>query len=147
MAFRAIQASMAAYRAHSGDQTDAYFAYPSGPGKYPGVVVIHQFPGRDAWTAEVCRTFAHNGYAAVAPNLYVRLGDGGDPAIVARARAEGGMPDEQVVGDVRASCALSLTAIAASASLASAPADGTPICRPAALRNWTHWSIAGVAMS
>ena len=53
----------------------------------------------------MCRKFAHHGYAALAPNLYERLGDGGDPAIVAQARAEGGMPDEQVVGDVRATAA------------------------------------------
>ena len=105
MAFRAIQAGMVSYRAHGGDQTDAYNAHPSGPGKCPGVVVIHHFPGWDEWTAEVCRKFAHHGYAALAPNLYVRLGDGGDPAIVAQARAEGGMPDEQVVGDVRATAA------------------------------------------
>ena len=103
MAFGALQAGMVAYRAHGGDQTDAYYAHPSEPGKCPGVVVIHHFPGWDEWTTEVCRKFAHHGYAAVAPNLYVRLGDGADPAIVARARAEGGMPDEQVVGDIRAS--------------------------------------------
>jgi carboxymethylenebutenolidase len=105
MAFRAIQAGQVAYRAHGGDRTDAYYALPSGPGKFPGVVVIHHFPGWDEWTTEVCRKFAHHGFGAVAPNLYVRLGDGGDPAIVARARAQGGMPDDQVVGDVRASAA------------------------------------------
>jgi carboxymethylenebutenolidase len=105
MAFRAIQAGMVTYRAHGSDQTDAYYAHPSGSGKCPGVVVIHHFPGWDEWTAEVCRKFAHHGYAALAPNLYVRLGDGGDPAIVAQARAVGGMSDEQVVGDVRATAA------------------------------------------
>jgi carboxymethylenebutenolidase len=61
-------------------------------------------PGWDEWTCEVARKFAHHGFAAIAPNLYFRMGDGADPAIVARARAEGGMPDDQVMGDV-ASCA------------------------------------------
>ena len=70
MAFRAIQAGQVAYRAHSGDRTDAYYAHPNGPGKFPGVVVIHHFPGWDEWTTEVCRKFAHHGYAAVAPHLY-----------------------------------------------------------------------------
>ena len=65
MAFRAVQAGVPAYRAHGGDKTDAYYGHPSGPGKYPGGVVIHHFPGWDEWTADVCREFAHHGYAAV----------------------------------------------------------------------------------
>ena len=69
-------------------------------GRFPGVVVIHHFPGWDEWTTEVARKFAHHGYAAIAPNLYFRLGDGASEEVVARARAAGGMPDDQVIGDV-----------------------------------------------
>jgi carboxymethylenebutenolidase len=100
MGFRNLQAGTVAFDGHNGTRSEAYYAHPTGPGPFPGVVVIHHFPGWDEWTAEVARKFAHHGYAAIAPNLYVRLGDGGDSAIVAQARAEGGMPDDQVVGDV-----------------------------------------------
>jgi len=102
MAFRGLQAEMVTYAAHGGDTAEAYYARPSGAGPFPGVVVIHHFPGWDEWTCEVARKLAHHGFAALAPSLYFRMGDGADPNIVARARAEGGMPDDQVVGDVTA---------------------------------------------
>jgi carboxymethylenebutenolidase len=100
MAFRALQAEVVRFTGHDGDQGEAYFARPMGEGPFPGVVVIHHFPGWDEWTTEVARKFAHHGFTAIAPSLYFRLGSGEDPAIVAQARAEGGMPDDQVVGDV-----------------------------------------------
>ena len=63
-------------------------------------MVIHYFPSWDEWTCEV----VHQGVRAIAPNLYFRMDDGADPAIMAQARAEGGVPDDQLVGDV-AGCA------------------------------------------
>src|SRR6516164_3284246 len=105
MAFRNIQAGMATYRGHGGDRGDAYYAHPTNAGPHPGVVVIHHMPGWDEWTTEVARKFAHHGYAAIAPSLYFRLGDGAAPEVVARARAAGGMPDDQVMGDVSGSVA------------------------------------------
>jgi carboxymethylenebutenolidase len=99
MAFRDIEASTVTFGAHGGVDGQAYYARPRREERVPGIVVIHHFPGWDEWTAEVARKFAHHGYAAIAPNLYFRIGDGGDEAIVTRARAEGGMPDAQVVGD------------------------------------------------
>lgn len=103
MAFRAIQTEMVSFRGFNGDQGEAYHAYPSGSGRLPSVVIIHHFPGWDEWTTEVARKFAHHGFAAIAPSLYFRLGDGASEEVVARARAAGGMPDDQVMGDV-ASC-------------------------------------------
>jgi carboxymethylenebutenolidase len=105
MTFRAIQAETVAFPAHDGDRGEAYFGRPTGSGPFPGVVVIHHFPGWDEWICEVVRKFAHHGFAAIAPSLYFRLGDGNDPAVVAQARAEGGMPDDQVVGDVAGAAA------------------------------------------
>jgi carboxymethylenebutenolidase len=102
MAFRGIQADTVTFTGSGGDQGEAYYARPSGDGPCPGIVVIHHFPGWDEWTCEVVRKLAHHGFAAIAPSLYFRMGDGNDPAIVAQARAEGGMPDDQVVGDVEA---------------------------------------------
>src|SRR6266436_3837342 len=100
MAFRNIQAGMATYRGQGGDRGDAYYAHPSNAGPHPGVVVIHHMPGWDEWTCEVARKFAHHGYAAVAPSLYFRVGDGADEAVVAKVRESGGVPDEQMLGDV-----------------------------------------------
>jgi carboxymethylenebutenolidase len=86
---------------HGGDQIEAYFARPLGPGPFPGVVVIHHMPGYDAPTKEITRTFAVNGYAAICPNLYWREAPGADPDdAAATARAAGGVPDERLVGDV-----------------------------------------------
>ncbi|HZU91612.1 MAG TPA: dienelactone hydrolase family protein, partial [Stellaceae bacterium] len=100
MAFRNIQAGMAHYRGHGGDRGEAYYAHPSNEGPHPGVVVIHHMPGWDEWTCEVARKFAHHGYAAIAPSLYFRVGDGAQEAVVAKVRESGGVPDEQMLGDV-----------------------------------------------
>ena len=80
----------------------AYLAQPAGNEKRPGVVVIHHMPGWDEWTFEVCRKLAHNGFNAIAPHLYFRLSDGSPDDMAALARGQGGMPDDQVVGDVAA---------------------------------------------
>lgn len=100
MAFREIETHMVSYTGFNRDKGEAYYARPSGNGPFPGVVVIHHMPGWDEWTCEVARKFAHHGYAAVAPSLYFRVGDGADEAVVAKVRGEGGNPDDQIVGDV-----------------------------------------------
>src|ERR1041385_8772085 len=94
---------------HNGDQLEAYFAQPTGPGPFPGVVVIHHLPGWDEWTTEVVRKLAHHGYAAVAPHLYSRTGLAPDAAGAAAFKGlqEGapvkGQPDDQAMGDIEAS--------------------------------------------
>src|ERR1700731_5400177 len=105
MAFRGIQTEMVSFQGFNGDHGEAYYAYPHGAGPFPSVVVIHQFPGWDEWTTEVARKFAHHGYAAIAPSLYFRLGDGASEEVVVRARAQGGMPDDQVIGDIKGAMA------------------------------------------
>jgi carboxymethylenebutenolidase len=64
-------------------------------------VVIHHMPGYDEQTKEITRTFAVHGYLAVCPNLYWRDAPGASPDdAAATARAQGGVPDERLVGDV-----------------------------------------------
>jgi carboxymethylenebutenolidase len=87
---------------HNGDYINAYFARPLGPGPHPSVVLIHHMPGWDEWYKEATRKFAHHGYASISPNLYFRAGHGAPEDVTARIRAEGGAPDDQVVGDVAA---------------------------------------------
>ena len=58
-------------------------------------------PGYDPQTKEITRTFAVNGYNAICPNLYTREAPGASPDdAAAAARAQGGVPDERLVGDV-----------------------------------------------
>ncbi len=85
----------------NGDVIEGYFARPLGPGPYGSVVVIHHMPGYDQGTKEITRKFAANGYLALLPNLYYREAPGAEPDDAsATARAQGGVPDERLVGDV-----------------------------------------------
>ena len=64
-------------------------------------MVIHHMPGYDEGTKEITRTFAAAGYLAICPNLYYREAPGASPDdAAATARAQGGVPDERLVGDV-----------------------------------------------
>jgi carboxymethylenebutenolidase len=87
-------------RGNGGDEIAAYFARPLGAGPYPGVVLIHHAPGWDEWYRDASRKFAHHGYAAICPNLYQREGTGSPEDVAAQVRAAGGVPDDQVIGDV-----------------------------------------------
>ncbi len=87
----------------AGDDIEAYFARPLGPGPYPSVVVIHHMPGFDRSTKEIVRTFAAYGYHALCPNLFHRYAPGAKANdAAAAAREAGGVPDAQCVGDVDA---------------------------------------------
>ncbi|MDA4117329.1 MAG: dienelactone hydrolase family protein [Thaumarchaeota archaeon] len=88
-------------KGHGDDYINAYFARPLGRGPFPGVVVIHHMPGWDEWYREAARRFAHHGYLALSPNLYFRAGHSSPEDVAAKVRAAGGVPDDQVVGDVK----------------------------------------------
>jgi len=100
--FRAMSAETVQIRGHAGDRIDAYLARPTGPGPYPGVVVIHHMPGWDESTMEITRKFAHHGYAAICPDLHFREGKDSPEANSASVRQAGGMPDNRTMGDVDA---------------------------------------------
>jgi len=96
-----MQAETITIRGHGGDEIEAYLARPLGAGPYAGVVVVHHMPGYDRATKEIVRTFAVYGYAALCPNLFHRYAPGASAAdAAAAARAAGGVPDEQCLGDV-----------------------------------------------
>ena len=84
----------------NGDLINAYFARPLGPGPFPGLVVIHHMPGWDEWYREATRKFAHHGYATLSPNLYYRAGHGTPEDVAVKVRADGGVGDDQAVGDM-----------------------------------------------
>ena len=86
---------------HNGDEIEAYSARALDESPRGGVVVIHHMPGYDPQTKEIARNFAYHGYNAVVPNLYWREAPGASPDdAAATARANGGVPDERLVGDV-----------------------------------------------
>lgn len=85
---------------HNGEMINAYYARPLGPGPFPGMVIVHHLPGWDEWYREATRKFAHHGYAALSPNLYFREGHGTPEDVAAKARASGGVADDQAVGDI-----------------------------------------------
>jgi carboxymethylenebutenolidase len=83
-----------------GDRINAYYARPLGAGPFPCMVLIHHAPGWDEWYREATRKFAHHGYASISPNLYARVGHGTPEDVGAKARAEKGVPDDQVMADI-----------------------------------------------
>jgi len=86
---------------HNGDTIQAYSARRQDESPRGGVVVIHHMPGYDDPSKEITRRFAFAGYNAVMPNLYWREAPGASPDdAAATARAQGGVPDERLVGDV-----------------------------------------------
>src|ERR1700691_1330878 len=127
--YDAIQAETISLAGAGGDQIEAYLARPLGPGPFGAVVVIHHMPGYDPQTKEIARTFAVNGYNAICPNLYTREAPGASPDdAAAAARAQGGVPDERLVGDVGGGATF-LRALGDSngAFVVGAPPEGSPL--------------------
>ncbi len=101
-----MQAASLTITGHDGDEIEAYGARPTDDNRRGGVVVIHHMPGYDRATKELARTFAVYGYDTVCPNLFHRYAPGASPGdAAAAARAAGGAPDDQVMGDLAGAAA------------------------------------------
>jgi carboxymethylenebutenolidase len=99
----ALTAQTIALTGHGGDEIEGYLARPLDQDSFGSVVVIHHMPGYDAGSKEIVRKFAANGYAALMPNLHYREAPGASPDDAAAAsRAQGGVPDDRLAGDVSA---------------------------------------------
>jgi carboxymethylenebutenolidase len=98
--YEGMVAETIAINGHNNDPIYAYSARPLGTGPFPGMVLIHHLPGWDEWYREATRRYAHHGYATVSPNLYHRVGHGSPEDVAAKVRSEGGVADDQVVGDL-----------------------------------------------
>jgi carboxymethylenebutenolidase len=97
----AIRAETVEITGDGGDAVEAYLAQPLDGPPTGGVVVIHHMPGYDEATKEITLKFAAHGYLALCPNLYFREAPGASPDDAAAAvRAQGGVPDARLVGDV-----------------------------------------------
>lgn len=87
----------------SGDErVPGYLALPAGKGPFPGLVVIHEWWGQNAWAREKADAFAAKGYAALAVDLYRgKVAEDPDTAHqLSRA-----LPNDRAVRDLRAAYA------------------------------------------
>ena len=100
--YEGMLAEILPFKGHNGDMVSSYFARPLGPGPFPGIVLIHHMPGWDELYREFARRFTQHGYIVICPNLYSRFGHGTPEEVAAKVRAQGGVPDESVVGDCSA---------------------------------------------
>jgi carboxymethylenebutenolidase len=100
--YEGMLAETTTIRGYKDDFINAYFARPLGRGPFPGIVLIHHMPGWDELYREFTRKFAHHGYLAFSPNIYYRFGHGSPDDVAAKARGSGGVPDDSVIGMLKA---------------------------------------------
>src|SRR5260221_468827 len=96
--YRGMTCENVTIKGDKGTPITAYVAKPSGPGPFPGVVLVHHLPGWSELYIETTRRFAHHGYLAICANLYERAGEGNPDDVAAKVRAEGGIADAQMAG-------------------------------------------------
>src|SRR5689334_14457576 len=88
-----------------GDTIPGYLARPAQPGRYPGIVVIHEAFGLVEHIRDLARRFANIGYNALAPDLYTRSGSPDPNNMDSVFPVMFGLPDAQAVGDLEAAAA------------------------------------------
>jgi len=85
----------------------AWRARPEGEGPFPVVLVVHEIFGVHEYIRDVCRRLAHEGWLAVAPDLYHRHGDVSElesvDAILEQVVRR--VPDAEVLADLDATLA------------------------------------------
>ncbi len=80
-----------------------YCSKPLTAGYHPGIVLIPHMPGWDEFTRETARRFTQHGYIVMCPDIYCRVGTGHPEEISKLAREQGGVPDDVVMSDCKAS--------------------------------------------
>ena len=80
-----------------------YRAMPSSGKKFPVILVVQEIFGVHEHIKDICRRFAHQGYLAIAPELYARQGDVSKLADISQIMPiVSRVPDEQVMTDLDA---------------------------------------------
>ena len=82
----------------------AYRARPTGGGRFPLLLVVHEVFGVHEHIKDVCRRFAKLGYYAIAPELFARQGDAAKETDVASLMATivAKKPDAEAASDLDA---------------------------------------------
>jgi carboxymethylenebutenolidase len=85
-----------------------YFARPEGAGPFPIILVIEEIFGVHEYIKDTCRRLAKLGYAAVAPELYARIGDLSKMSDSAEifAKVISKAPDATVMSDLDSTAAM-----------------------------------------
>lgn len=98
-----LKAGMTQVPVHT-ETMPAYFAMPEQPGRFPVVLVIQEIFGVHEHIQDVCRRFAHEGFLAIAPEVYFRQGDPAAMSDVSTILSQivSQVPDEQVLQDLDA---------------------------------------------
>ena len=88
----------------AGFSMPAFRAQPAGRSGLPVVLVLSEIFGVHEYIADTARRFAHAGYMAIAPELFVRQGDAQSYGEMTKLIAEeiSKVPDAQVMGDLDA---------------------------------------------
>ncbi len=91
----------------AGAPMPAYRAAPSAGQGLPVVLVVHEIFGLHEYVRDVCRRLAHEGYLAIAPDLYRRVGDPTTIADIGALVREvvAMVPDATVLSDLDATLA------------------------------------------
>ena len=101
MTDNAVLGEEIAFQGANAEWIEGFYARPLGRTARGSVVVIHHMPGYDEATKEIALRFARHGYGALMPNLYFREAPTAAPDDAAAiARAQGGVPDARLLGDV-----------------------------------------------
>jgi carboxymethylenebutenolidase len=83
-----------------------YLARPKASGSYPGVLVLHEAFGLVEHERDVARRFANQGFIALAPDVYSRVGALKNPSDMTEVRAKMfGIADAQLVRDFNSAAA------------------------------------------
>ena len=81
----------------------AYRAMPATGGPHPILLVVQEVFGVDEYLKDTCRRAAHEGFVAIAPELYAREGKPGEcSSREALFAIVGAVPDAQVLADLDA---------------------------------------------
>lgn len=90
-----------------GGKMPAYRAAPKGKKGLPTVLVVSEIFGVHEYIQDVCRRLAHQGYLAIAPELFARQGDPSKFTEIPKLQAEiiGKVPDAQVTSDLDSTAA------------------------------------------
>ena len=94
-----LTAEVITYPGGGGDEIHAYVAQPTSTGRRPGIVAVHHLPDWDEFYLEFFDRLARHGYGVICPDLYCRFGHGTPDDVTAQVRAQGGVPDDNVVAD------------------------------------------------
>lgn len=65
-----LQTRMVEFPVEGGRSASGYEARPGGAGSYPGIIVVQEWWGLNEHIKDIARRLAHEGFVALAPDLY-----------------------------------------------------------------------------